>query len=177
MVPTANDHITHLESKAQMHLRHLSFTAGLVNRTIVLPNVAGSRIAACLPYDFEYYYDIEWAKDNANHFNYITMQDFKKYLEERKSMGVPVIDQVLTVYDLQAHKGKSPPSQQKVKHCLQEYTISQSEYDSVMTWDVNHASRRREKLLVQFLKYGDIDRDSIYRMQDIELIHLRVFRS
>ncbi|KAI9012636.1 hypothetical protein CLU79DRAFT_769441 [Phycomyces nitens] len=60
---------------------------GLVNRTIVLPNVKNSRLGACLRHPFDFYYSNSWGKQNKDHFNTITMADFTAWLTERKALG------------------------------------------------------------------------------------------
>ncbi|KAI7897388.1 uncharacterized protein EV154DRAFT_409994 [Mucor mucedo] len=140
------------ETRAQMHLRNFAFTAGIINRTLVLPNVANSRIGACKEYDFEYYYDIQWAKDNAEHFKYITMQEFIDWLDERKSHGVPANDQIMTIHDILLHPNPKPTITEP--HCLSEYTMPKSKYDKVMSWDIYSSKilRTGENQLVQFLQ-------------------------
>ncbi|KAI8061115.1 hypothetical protein BC940DRAFT_310592 [Gongronella butleri] len=92
------------ESKAQMHFRQLAFMAGLVNRTIVLPNVGGSRLGACLDHDFEFYYSRQWAIDNQEHFNHITMSDFRQWLEERHAIDRPGTSQSMHIHvNLRGH--------------------------------------------------------------------------
>ncbi|KAI9307520.1 hypothetical protein BJ944DRAFT_261801 [Cunninghamella echinulata] len=92
------------ESKAQMHFRQLAFMSGLVNRTIILPNVGGSRLGACLPHDFEFYYSLKWAQDNKQHFNYITMNDFKQWLLERQAIQRPATSQSMHIHvNLRSH--------------------------------------------------------------------------
>lgn len=86
-----------LESKAQMHFRQLAFTAGLVNRTIVLPNVGNSRLGACHGHEFGFYYSHEWLDNNREHFQYITLQHFKAWLEERKAVGGKPTSQDITI--------------------------------------------------------------------------------
>ncbi|CAO3646577.1 unnamed protein product [Cunninghamella blakesleeana] len=92
------------ESKAQMHFRQLAFMSGLVNRTIILPNVGGSRLGACLPHDFEFYYSLKWANQNKEHFNYITMNEFKQWLLERQAIHRPATSQSMHIHvNLRSH--------------------------------------------------------------------------
>lgn len=141
-----------LETRAQIHLRHFAFTAGLINRTLVLPNVANSRIGACKNYDFEYYYDIQWAKDNADSFKYITMREFIDWLDERKSHGVPAYDQMMTIHDILVHPNPVPAK--TIPHCLTEYTVSKSKYEQVMSWSIYASKilRTGENQVIQFLQ-------------------------
>ncbi|CAO3670577.1 unnamed protein product [Umbelopsis ramanniana] len=89
--------IVEQESKAQMHFRQLAFTAGLINRTVVLPNVGNSRLGACTGHEFGFYYSHEWLDNNREHFKYITLQHFKAWLEERKAVGVKPTSQDITL--------------------------------------------------------------------------------
>ncbi|KAK4699251.1 hypothetical protein P7C70_g7013, partial [Phenoliferia sp. Uapishka_3] len=47
------------ETKAQMHLHQLGLLALSLNRTLVLPNVAKSRLSTCFANPFSFYYDEE----------------------------------------------------------------------------------------------------------------------
>ncbi|KAI7867796.1 hypothetical protein BDF14DRAFT_1799114 [Spinellus fusiger] len=73
------------ESKAQMHFRQIAFMAGLVNRTVVLPNVENARLGACLQHPFDFYYSTKWVDKNRQHFRAITMETFILWLEERRA--------------------------------------------------------------------------------------------
>ncbi|KAI9273041.1 hypothetical protein BDA99DRAFT_533866 [Phascolomyces articulosus] len=92
------------ESKAQMHFRQLAFMAGMLNRTIVLPNVGGSRLGACLKNDFTFYYSNTWAQDNQEHFQHISMENFTSWVKERKAVGFPVASQTFHVHLSADHK-------------------------------------------------------------------------
>ncbi|KAI7853936.1 hypothetical protein BDC45DRAFT_569486 [Circinella umbellata] len=92
------------ESKAQMHLRQLAFMAGMLNRTIVLPNVGGSRLGACLDNDFTFYYSNTWADENQEHFQHITLRNFTSWMKERKAVGFPVTSQTFHVHLSADHK-------------------------------------------------------------------------
>ncbi|ORZ14642.1 hypothetical protein BCR42DRAFT_452388 [Absidia repens] len=92
------------ESKAQMHFRQLAFMSGLVNRTVVLPNVGGSRLGACLDNDFEFYYSRSWAVKNQDHFQHITMNDFRQWLLERQAIDRPGTSQSMHIHvNLRGH--------------------------------------------------------------------------
>ncbi|CAG8624217.1 11007_t:CDS:2 [Paraglomus brasilianum] len=73
------------ESKAQMHFRSIVGLALLLNRTIVLPNVSGSRIGACRSHPFNYYYDIDGLREQFPQLNFIYLADFKKWTTERET--------------------------------------------------------------------------------------------
>ncbi|ORZ20604.1 hypothetical protein BCR42DRAFT_409134 [Absidia repens] len=78
--------ITEQESKAQYHFRQLAFLAGKVHRTIVLPNVHSSHLGACRQHPFDFYYDYSWMDANKDAFNYITMEQFQYWLQERRAV-------------------------------------------------------------------------------------------
>ncbi|KAI8330739.1 hypothetical protein BC941DRAFT_361183 [Chlamydoabsidia padenii] len=84
MLPIA---ITEQESKAQYHFRQLAFLSGKLNRTIVLPNVHSSHLGACRQHPFDFYYDHTWMDANRGHFNYITMEQFKDWIQERRAVA------------------------------------------------------------------------------------------
>lgn len=93
-----------IESKAQMHFRQLAFLSGLVNRTVILPNVGGSRLGACLGHDFEFYYSRRWAIDHQSDFQHITMTDFKQWLIERQAIDRPATSQSMHIHvNLRGH--------------------------------------------------------------------------
>lgn len=99
-----------LESKAQMHFRQLAFLSGVVNRTIVLPNVGGSRLGACLDHDFELYYSpAAWTQQlllnsTDHHFQYISLHEFRTWVKERKAIGLPATSQNLHVHLARNHR-------------------------------------------------------------------------
>ncbi|KAI8329300.1 hypothetical protein BC941DRAFT_443169 [Chlamydoabsidia padenii] len=87
-----------------MHFRQLAFLSGLVNRTVVLPNVGGSRLGACLAHDFEFYYSRKWAIEHQEHFQHITMSDFKQWLIERQAIDRPATSQSMHIHvNLRGH--------------------------------------------------------------------------
>ncbi|ORY91388.1 hypothetical protein BCR43DRAFT_446508 [Syncephalastrum racemosum] len=79
--------ITEQESKAQEHFRQLAFLSGKLDRTIVLPNVHSSHLGACRRFPFDFYYDHRWLHQNKRFFSYITMQDFRDWVAERRQAG------------------------------------------------------------------------------------------
>ncbi|ORZ15204.1 hypothetical protein BCR42DRAFT_461190 [Absidia repens] len=103
--------ITEQESKAQYHFRQVAFLSGMAGRTIVLPNVHGSHLGACRHQPFDYYYDHTWLDKNRAHFNYITMAQFKAWLDERhaaKSHPQPTGQEVfIELNDASAHLNKA----------------------------------------------------------------------
>ncbi|CAG8666324.1 640_t:CDS:2, partial [Paraglomus occultum] len=72
------------ESKAQMHFRSIVGLALRLNRTIVLPNVGGSRLGACLAHPFDYYYDMDGLRKQFPQLKFILLADFKKWTRERE---------------------------------------------------------------------------------------------
>src|SRR6266480_1784273 len=46
------------ETRANVHLRSLTYLARSLNRIMVLPNVGNSRMNCCAPFSFEFYYDL-----------------------------------------------------------------------------------------------------------------------
>lgn len=108
------------------------------------------------------------------------MNDFKSWLKERKLRGVPVIDQVLSVYDKNEPQEAIP---RKVFHCFSGYTIPKSPYNQIMAWDVYwRLKKQREELLINFLQgntttttttTSDLSSDNA----DLQVIHLEVFKA
>lgn len=140
----------------------------MVNRTLVLPNVSGSHIGACLSHNFEYYYDIQWASRNSDTFNFIRMNDFIAWIKERKSFNIPVSDQVLSTLDLESPVTTLSP----VSHCFSNYTRQKSTFNQILRWNITgqtdkKAIKAREALMVQFLR----------RDEDIEVLHLEIHKA
>lgn len=77
-----------LESKAQLHFRHIAFLSGDLHRTIVLPNVFGSHLGVCRHHPFSYYYSLSWLNNNSNQFSYIALDRFQEWLTERNEAGL-----------------------------------------------------------------------------------------
>jgi hypothetical protein len=166
-----------IETRAQLHVRQFAFTAGTLNRTVILPNVAGSRLGACLPYDYEYYYDMDWAKRNSDYFKYITMVDFKSWLEERKSAQVPVEDQVLSIYDVAEH---NPPMSTQVLHCFSGYTKPRSSFNQVMSWDIRRKiAHHREEQLIDFLRGPAVNGsdNDLHDNDDLEVLQVEIHKA
>lgn len=82
------------ESKAQEHFRQLAFLSGKLDRTIVLPNVHSSHLGACRKYPFSFYYDDDWLLQNQEHFSFITVEDFNKWITERNQVETPTSQEV-----------------------------------------------------------------------------------
>ncbi|KAI8077733.1 uncharacterized protein BX664DRAFT_318312 [Halteromyces radiatus] len=92
--------ITEQESKAQYHFRQLAFLSGKLKRTIVLPNVHSSHLGACRQHPFDFYYDYTWLDKNKQFFNYITMEQFQQWIQERHTVqAVPSGQEVFIEID------------------------------------------------------------------------------
>lgn len=133
-----------------MHFRQLAFMAGMINRTIVLPNVGGSRLGACQEHDFSLYYSEQWAKDNSQYFRYITMSDFKAWLKERNALGVRAKSQTLHI-----HLGRSQHKNLgETDNCLAPLmNMNTLPERSLYLQDSGNAQRRRpyQKIIREFL--------------------------
>ncbi|CAB4412987.1 unnamed protein product [Rhizophagus irregularis] len=70
------------ETRANLHLRSLTFLAESLNRIMVLPNVGNSRIDCCTKFSFEFYYDLEKMKEMFPRVKFMTQQTFKEWTEE-----------------------------------------------------------------------------------------------
>jgi len=74
--------ITEQESKAQQHLHQLSLLAISLNRTLILPNVGGSRLHSCQPLPFAFHYDLEeWARRFEGKLSIIAQEDWLQGVE------------------------------------------------------------------------------------------------
>ncbi|KAI8067214.1 hypothetical protein BDF21DRAFT_496145 [Thamnidium elegans] len=164
------------ETRAQLHVRHFAYTAGLLNRTLILPNVGNSRIGSCLAHDFEYYYDIQWAKDNSDSFQYITMSNFLAWLKERKQYGVPAMDQMMSLYDV--HHDPHPEPTDKYANCFQDYTVPKSIFNRVIAWDTKsgHFHKTGESEVIKFVRGDAIEGTSSFEYDDTEVIHVDIKR-
>jgi hypothetical protein len=73
--------ISEQESKARIHLLQLLHLARSLNRTLVLPNTGKSRLATCLKWDFDVYYDKEHLLDQA--VDVVSIDRFKVWTNTR----------------------------------------------------------------------------------------------
>ncbi|KAI7902464.1 uncharacterized protein BX663DRAFT_531402 [Cokeromyces recurvatus] len=107
-------YISEQESKAQLHFRQIAFLAGKLGRTIVLPNVHNSHLGSCLPHPFRFYYDQSWLDNNKEHFKYITMEDFKEWVLERRFAGA-----IPTAQEIFLQGVRKSRLMEKAKNCFQ----------------------------------------------------------
>ncbi|GBC05755.1 hypothetical protein RclHR1_06400005 [Rhizophagus clarus] len=70
------------ESQANMHFESFIQISQRLNRTIVLPNVGGSRMHVCLPFQFSFYYDVEGLQEIFPTAQFITQEDFMNWTKE-----------------------------------------------------------------------------------------------
>ncbi|CAG8433179.1 9580_t:CDS:2 [Diversispora eburnea] len=70
---------------SNIHLRIYTHLARSLNRIMVLPNVGHSRIRACSPFHFDFYYDIEKLKRQYPDIKFITQPEFLKWTKQRKT--------------------------------------------------------------------------------------------
>jgi hypothetical protein len=70
------------ETRANLHLRSLTYLARSLNRIMVLPNVGNSRINCCAPFSFEFYYDLEKMREMFPDVKFMTQQTFKEWTKE-----------------------------------------------------------------------------------------------
>ncbi|CAH1757679.1 4072_t:CDS:2 [Entrophospora sp. SA101] len=61
--------------------------AGLLNRTLVLPNVGRTRISLCQKLPFDFYYDIEQLQLNYPDVKFITQHDFQQWTNTKHGKG------------------------------------------------------------------------------------------
>lgn len=72
------------ESKAQQHLHQLALLAIALNRTLVLPNVARSRLHACHPFPFAFHYDVAtWRDRYDGKLSVVPQEDWLRHLDEQ----------------------------------------------------------------------------------------------
>ncbi|CAI2167163.1 11636_t:CDS:2 [Funneliformis geosporum] len=70
------------ETRANLHLRSLTYLARSLNRIMVLPNVGNSRMNCCAPFPFEFYYDLKGMKEMFPNITFMTQQTFQKWTKE-----------------------------------------------------------------------------------------------
>lgn len=106
------------------------------------------------------------------------MNNFKSWLKERKLRGVPVIDQVLSVYDSHDQVELAVPT--KALHCFSGYTVPNSPFNQVMTWNIHWKLRKqREELLINFLQVNTTSGSSNTENSnaDLQVIHLEIYKA
>ncbi|KAI7879429.1 hypothetical protein K492DRAFT_178632 [Lichtheimia hyalospora FSU 10163] len=126
------------ESKAQMHFRQLAFLSGMLNRTVVLPNVGGSRLGACLEHDFDFYYSSQWAVDHADDFSTISMENFSSWVKERLAVGFPATSQTFHVHLDLDHKQIQEPG-----NCFADWMDTSRPDRRIYLHDTGNARRRK----------------------------------
>ncbi|GES82136.1 hypothetical protein GLOIN_2v1470381 [Rhizophagus clarus] len=70
------------ETRANIHIRSLTYLAESLNRIMVLPNVGNSRMNCCAKYPFEFYYDLDKMKEMFPRVKFMTQQTFKDWTKE-----------------------------------------------------------------------------------------------
>lgn len=166
----------YIESKAQYHFRQLAFLSGKLNRTIVLPNVHSSHLGACRQHPFDFYYDHSWMDANQDRFSYITMDQFKYWLEERRA-----IETVPSGQEVFIEISQDSPHLAKAKNCFQDqFDFSHRPATRFQLDDPEMDSKRvgnYTEILMDVL--GDAARAKDYQQQqqqqpvpDLEVIHL-----
>jgi hypothetical protein len=70
------------ETRANLHIRSLTFLAESLNRIMVLPNVGNSRLNCCAKFSFEFYYDLEKMKVMFPNIKFMTQETFKEWTKE-----------------------------------------------------------------------------------------------
>ncbi|GAA5932083.1 uncharacterized protein JCM15063_001116 [Sporobolomyces koalae] len=90
--------IAEQESKAEQHLHQLALLAISLNRTLVVPNVGGSRLHACQPFSPSFYYDLDtWAQ----HFH-----GKLSVIEQKSWFGIVAGQRDVPVHALRLTQGK-----------------------------------------------------------------------
>ncbi|CAG8797343.1 948_t:CDS:1, partial [Racocetra fulgida] len=72
------------ETRANIHTRAYIRLARSLNRTLVLPNVGGSKVRACSLYPFDFYYNIDALRKQYPDIRFITQPKFFEWTKERK---------------------------------------------------------------------------------------------
>ncbi|KAF7726929.1 hypothetical protein EC973_008224 [Apophysomyces ossiformis] len=149
------------ESKAQMHLRQLAFMSGMVNRTLVLPNVGSSRIGACLQHDFEFYYSADWASRHTDAFSAISFKQFTDWLKERKALERTASAQ--TVHLLRS-KEKSKATHEILPPFCLENLMNQSEERWLLLDEYSHPKSGKA--------YQDTIKDFLVESDNQEIVNV-----
>ncbi|CAG8440012.1 6870_t:CDS:2 [Diversispora eburnea] len=77
------------ETKANLHFRSFTQLSEALNRTMVLTNVGHSRIEACKPFTFDFYYNVKKLKEEFPNVKFIEQSKFLNWVEERNLVNVP----------------------------------------------------------------------------------------
>ncbi|KAI8374644.1 uncharacterized protein BYT42DRAFT_577116 [Radiomyces spectabilis] len=153
--------ITEQESKAQFHFRQLAFLSGMVGRTIVLPNVFRSHLGACRHLPFSFYYEYDWLDRNKEHFNYITLDDFRAWARERQQAGA-----VATAEELSIELTEQAMSSHLQTNCLKHlFDFGDSSMARFVLEDPETISRRQGD-------YTEILKNELLKHDHVETIHL-----
>ncbi|KAI9320423.1 hypothetical protein BX666DRAFT_2024080 [Dichotomocladium elegans] len=154
--------ITEQESKGQMHFRQLAFASGLVNRTLVLPNVGESRIGACMNHSFSFYYSSQWAVDNEQYFSHITMESFIAWIKERLAVGVPATSQTLHI-----HLDKNHPQLVEPPNCFEDFLNSTAHPERTLYLQDSSNPKRHKSIQKKILKFLAEEQYDIPEVQSV----------
>ena len=128
------------ETRANLHLRSLTYLAQSLNRIMVLPNVGNSRMNCCAPFSFEFYYDLEKMRDMFPDIKFMTQQTFKDwtkellikpdtlhtwFIEDGRNDSYSVRDHEKMAIEPSLHYGKNILN----KLCLNQFDLNISEYN------------------------------------------------
>ncbi|CAG8619118.1 14859_t:CDS:1, partial [Gigaspora rosea] len=132
------------ETRANIHIRIYTQLARSLNRTIVLSNVGNSRVQACLPYPFDFYYDIKALQKQYPDIRFITQEKFFKWTQERKIKPIAQHSQMIqdgrhdslafgkeekvTVYEKVEMRREN-----KIKFCLDKFDLNITNYKEFHT--------------------------------------------
>ncbi|CAG8774541.1 29344_t:CDS:2 [Gigaspora margarita] len=132
------------ETRANIHTRSYTQLARSLNRTIVLTNVGNSRVQACFPYPFDFYYDIKAFQKQYPDIRFITQEKFFKWTQERKIKPIAQHSQMiqdgrhdsLSLREKKfkgLYKGVEMSRREKKKYCLDKFDLNITDYKEFHT--------------------------------------------
>ncbi|CAG8479824.1 1315_t:CDS:2 [Acaulospora colombiana] len=142
------------ETKANQHFRSFTQLADALNRTMVLTNVGHSRIEACKPFPFEFYYNIDELRKEFPNVKFVKQSEFLNWVEERSQL------------DLQITEKKSP-----LQLSIEHFDI----IDSLAT-EENEISIDRTPDIRLYRKYGGFDNTKGLDLRNLKIIKKIIFK-
>ncbi|CAG8499020.1 3398_t:CDS:2 [Dentiscutata heterogama] len=132
------------ETRANIHTRLYTQLAQPLNRTIVLSNVGHSRVQACSPYPFDFYYNMKAFQKLYPGTQFITQEKFLKWIQERNIK--PIAQHFWMIQDgrgdyisfrekkvMGVYKGVEMGRKEKTRYCLDKFDINITDYKEFHT--------------------------------------------
>ncbi|CAG8575581.1 4240_t:CDS:1, partial [Scutellospora calospora] len=138
------------ETRSNIHTRTYIQLARSLNRTMVLVNVGNSRLNACNPHPFNFYYDIEALQKQYPDVQFISQDKFLKWTKERKIR--PIAQHSLMIQDeidnitMGVNEGIKLKMKKMKKLCIDQFNLNIINYIEIHTGFKEFTTKSLEKM-------------------------------